>query len=204
MIYPRQPTNTKVCPGCSTRLINTATRCLVCGYIYPEEEAGAAHKSAAQPQAAFRLQQTLEPQRPRKTLQVTVSLPLLGLVILLLLGLNTAAILGWQQREVTKTQVAGSNATSTFIATTYVSPTPTVTVTFTVAPPTFTVEPIIEYSAVEGDSCLAIATRFKVSLDDLLAANREIDCGLLSIGTVFIIPRAPAVPEPAGTQTPEP
>jgi LysM repeat protein len=199
MIYPRQPANTKVCPGCSTRLIDTARRCLVCGYIYPDDEVEASY-----PQNPPVLQQRVEPRPPRRSLQVTLSLPLLVGLIVILLAMNTLAILGWQKREVTQTQVAGANATSTYVATIYVSPTATVTATRTAAPPTATVERKIEYTVASGDSCLSVSYRFKVSLDSLLAENKQVDCGLLPIGTVLTIPKPTATPEPTLTRTPKP
>jgi LysM repeat protein len=203
MMYPRQPSNTKVCPGCGTRLIDTARRCLVCGHLF---EAERKKRPVLPPAPLLSARQILESRPPRKNVQVTLSLPLLLGVIVLLLVMNTVAILSWQQRGVTKVKVAGDNATSTYVATTYVTPTRTITPTRTAPPPTFTIEPVIEYTVKQGDSCLAVATRFKVSLDSLVAANKKLDCGLLSLGTVLIIPKATATPspEPAITQTPAP
>ncbi len=198
MIYPRQPANTKVCPGCNTRLIDTARRCLVCGYVYPDDE-----MEGRKEPPVISAHERLEPRPPRRSVQVTLSLPFLFFVIAALLMVNTVAILGWQKRAVTSTRVAGENATSTYVATTYLSPTPTITPTLTPPPPTFTIEPVITYTVASGDSCLSVAYRFKVSLNDLLRENNKVDCGLLSIGTVLTIPKPTATPtpEPSGTAT---
>ncbi len=139
-------------------------------------------------------------QRPkRKTLQVTISLPLLVVMILGLLAMNTVVILGWQRRDITKTKVAAVYATATWVVTSYVTQTGTPTPTVTPPPPTITEEPEITYTTVSGDSCLLIATRFKITLNDLALENRDLDCSLLKIGVVLKIPRPTATPEPSTT-----
>lgn len=150
----------------------------MCGYVFLDSEMGKNKRAQG-------------PRSPR----VSFTLPGLLVLIIALLIMNTVVILGWQKRTETKKHVESVYATSTYEATTYVSPTPTVTATRTPAPPTPTPVPKIEYTVVSGDSCLSIVTRFNISLDSLLRAN-EIDCGLLKIGTVLTIPRPTATPEP--------
>ena len=181
MIHLRQPENTKICPGCGTCLIDTARHCSVCGYLFLEPE----------------LQAPKPPRGPQR-LRVTLSVPGFFILIAALLVMNTVVILGWQKREETKTTVQAVNATSTYVATTYVTPTPTSTATRTLAPPTPTTVPKVEYTVVSGDSCISIANRHQVSVDDLVRLNK-IDCALLSIGTVLEIPKPTATPEPIET-----
>jgi LysM repeat protein len=150
----------------------------MCGYVFLESEMVTVKRSSG----------------PRP-LRLSFSLPGLLVLIIALLIINTVMILGWQKRTETKEQVESVQATYTYEATTYVTPTPTVTTTRPPAPPTPTVVPKIEYTVVSGDSCISISTRFDISLDSLLRAN-EIDCDLLKIGAVLVIPRPTATPEP--------
>lgn len=192
MTYPHSPENIKVCPECGTNLIKTARRCAVCGHSFtetdlkPSEEEGGAHK------------------QPRQML-VSINLPVLLGLIILFVSMIGLMILGLQKRDQTKTLAAAEQATATYIATTYVSPTPTATAVHTPAPPTQTPVVDIEYTVVSGDSCLSIAKHFNIYLDSILARN-NIDCAVLKIGTVLKIPHPTATPEstspPAVTATP--
>ena len=81
-------------------------------------------------------------------------------------------------------QITGDEVTLSGGATTRVTPTgstPTTASTHTV---------------VSGDLCGTIATRFGVSLDELLKANRSIDCASLRIGDQIKIPPKAATPTP--------
>lgn len=62
--------------------------------------------------------------------------------------------------------------------------TPTVTATATLEP---TQEPVV-YTVQSGDTLLAIAIRFDVSVDDIMAANGLTDPGRLQIGQELVIP----------------
>jgi hypothetical protein len=185
MNYPRQPENTKICPGCSTCLSITAKRCAVCGHRF----------TAAEPETGKN-----EPGlgKPQRRMLITLSLPVLLGLILLLLAINTLVILGLQKRERTKVLVDAAQATSTYIATSFVTLTPSPTVSLTPAPPSETPLVDIEYTVVSGDSCLSIAKRFDIYLDSLVRKN-DIDCALLNIGTVLKIPRPTAMPEATST-----
>lgn len=50
------------------------------------------------------------------------------------------------------------------------------------------------YTVVSGDLCGAIASKFGVTLDELLKANRSIDCARLQIGDQLKIPPKAATP----------
>jgi len=56
-------------------------------------------------------------------------------------------------------------------------------------PPSPTPTPF-KYSVVSGDTLLVIAARYNITLDQLLAANPEVDPYLLSIGEELIIPQS--------------
>jgi hypothetical protein len=186
MKYPHQPENIKACPECGTNLINTARRCAVCGYRFEDASLAPAKRKGSA-------------KGPRLLFPITITLPFLLGLLLLLVAVNSLVILGFQKRDQTEIMLAAAQATSTYIATTYVSPTPSPTLTFTPAPPTETPIVDIEYTVVEGDSCLSICTRFNLYLDSLLRKN-DIDCAALKIGTVLQIPQPTATPEPTKTK----
>jgi hypothetical protein len=102
-------------------------------------------------------------------------------------------------RESARTRVAAAQATATYFATIYVSPTPIVTATNTLGPPTPTPLQDIEYEVQPGDSCLSIADHFDIYLDALLRKN-DVDCANLQVGTLLEIP--PPEPTPVPTNTP--
>jgi len=58
------------------------------------------------------------------------------------------------------------------------------------------------YSVQVGDTLSAIAERFRISLDDLRAANPDVSPNSLSIGQVLLIPSHPT--NPTGESTPTP
>jgi LysM repeat protein len=60
------------------------------------------------------------------------------------------------------------------------------------------------YEVQAGDTMGAIALRFGVSLDDLVAANPDVPPNSMSIGTRLRIPSNPANPSGASTPTPVP
>jgi LysM repeat protein len=107
--------------------------------------------------------------------------------VILLLILGTAAC---GQTSPTATPIP----TPTRQLTPYWSPTPSQTlplkslqINTPSPPPSPTLTPIT-YKVVKGDTMLGIALRFGVSLEDLLAANPEVDPRFLSIDTNLIIP----------------
>lgn len=191
MAYPRHPENIKVCPECGTNLSYTAKRCVVCGYQFAEDA----------PVPRYIAESAFTRKRP---MPFTISLPALLGIVILIVAVNILVIFGMQKRDETKLSAAAAQATATFLATTYISPTPTLTPTFTPAPPTLTPVVDIRYTVVEGDSCLSIADRFDIYLDSLLSKN-DIDCAALAIGTELRIPQPTATPVGvAPASTPEP
>ena len=70
-------------------------------------------------------------------------------------------------------------------------------------PPSPTPTPMT-YIVIEGDTMLAIALRNGIDLEDLLAANPEVNPRLLSVGTVLIIPLGDIIPAIPMTATPLP
>ena len=190
MTYPHHPENIKVCPQCGTNLISTARRCAVCGYHFTEIDPSAGQTPLGESPARA--------PAPRRLGVVTLNLPLLLGLIILVISLNALVVLGLQKRGQTKALVAAGEETATYIATTYVSPTPSPTETHTPAPPTRTPVVDIVYTVASGDSCLSIVTRYHINLGSLLLKN-DIDCSLLKIGTVLKIPHPTPTPEPMDT-----
>ena len=68
-------------------------------------------------------------------------------------------------------------------------------------PPTST--PVI-YIIVEGDTMLAISIRHGISLEELQAANPEVNARLLVVGTELVIPLGDNIPSSPVTATPIP
>jgi murein DD-endopeptidase MepM/ murein hydrolase activator NlpD len=99
---------------------------------------------------------------------------------------------------------------SEILLTPFLSPTPSKTppvpTLIAIAPtdlPTPTPTPVV-YKIVEGDTMLAIALRNDISLEELQAANPEVNPRLLSVGTELIIPLGEIIPENPMTATPVP
>lgn len=69
--------------------------------------------------------------------------------------------------------------------------------------PTPTQTPVV-YSIEEGDTMLAIAFRYGISLEQLQAANPEVNARLLVVGTELIIPLEDVIPSSPVTATPIP
>ena len=179
-------TSTKLCPTCGTRLSEDATRCLVCG-----TELGSAVK----------------PARPAKAVQgsrmpeITLSLP--AALGLLAFFLTIGAVMVFFALK-TKPSViipVTPSATATL--------TGTPTLTPTEPPPTNTPTPQpsptpLSYTVASGDSCIAIALHFGVSVNSIILLNSlSVDC-VLGVGKVLLIPQpTPTVtPLPTGTFSP--
>jgi LysM repeat protein len=99
---------------------------------------------------------------------------------------------------------------SPVLLTPYISPTPSqkpdVNTPLVVTPtelPTPTPTPLT-YTIEEGDTMLAIALRNGINLEELQAANPEVNPRLLSVGTALIIPLGDSVPSSPITATPIP
>jgi hypothetical protein len=191
MSYSQHRENIKTCPECGTNLIRTAKHCAVCNYRFTEDNATPGAGVASKPRQLRGL--------------LSLNLPVLLGLLLLIGAIPALVFFGMQKREQTRGLDSAAEATSTYLATTYISPTPTPTVTFTPGPPSATPVVYIEYVVVPGDSCLSISTRFNIFVDSLVLKN-GIDCSLLKIGTVLKIPPPVPTPEPTGTEdtTPAP
>jgi len=69
------------------------------------------------------------------------------------------------------------------------------------AAPTLTATPVI-YRVIQGDTMLAIALRFGIRLEELLAANPEVNPSLMPVGTELIIPSSETTVAIFATPTP--
>lgn len=185
-----QPNTTKICPTCGTRLGINATRCSVCGSNLAPSVAVASTKAVSGPRIP----------------EITLSLPVIfGLAILLLvvgagvvfgvlkgLGNKAPAVISWIAASPTVTQTATQPPTTT----------PTITLTPTLQE-TWTPEPPAAYTVANGDTCLAIALTYKVSVDSIVNLNKlASDCSNLSVGQTLKIPRPTPTASPAPSSTP--
>lgn len=178
------PSPTKVCPTCGTRLSENATRCLVCGRNFTP---------TAKPA------QTNPVESPRLP-ELKLSLPLaLGLIVVILV-LGAAIVFFILQGT---GHVASPTATPT------VSPTPTNTPT---AKPTeeptlaatFTPLAPIEYVVKAGDLCSSLAAIYHVSITSIEELNNlSSDC-VLNENQKILIPQPTPTPTalPTGTLSP--
>ncbi|NLG71634.1 MAG: LysM peptidoglycan-binding domain-containing protein [Chloroflexi bacterium] len=185
---PSKPT--KLCPTCGTRVSEDAARCLVCG-----TDLTSIDKAAKNPKVV----------QGSRMPEVTLSLPaILGLfAMFLVIG---AGLVYVAMRQATP--VVAENAPSE-------TPTITVTVTPTVSPTsepptaTHTPEPSPtpqSYTIKAGDTCLAIATNFGVSVQSIVLLNDlPASCSPLTEGMTLLIPfpTPTATPPPTGTLPPE-
>jgi LysM repeat protein len=176
-ILPAPQPPPRLCPLCGTRASDLATRCLVCGT-----------ELSLPPGRLYR-------QRPRRYFPNPYALALLGLFAFLglgLLGLATGRVpLPAFLMDDTPT------ITPTF------TPLPTITPTFTPSStplPTHTPLPPIEYTVVEGDSCLVIAWNYDVSVESIIFQNSLDNQCTISVGRTLLIPR----PTPSPTPRPSP
>jgi LysM repeat protein len=176
------PTNTKLCPTCGTRLSENATRCLVCG--------SEINPTATSPRSAKPVQGTRMPE-------ITVSLPAaLGLLALFIaVG---AALVFYTLRSQGK--VVDPTPTVTVTLTPTLTITPTVTETPTIAP-TFTALPPSDYTVVANDTCSSIAGTFKISVNSIILLNNlPVSCTLYQ-GQKLKIPQPTPTPSPMPTET---
>jgi LysM repeat protein len=133
---------------------------------------------------------------------VSLSLPVLVLLIVLLMAISAGAVFAALRGVSTPSSVAAVivEVTETASSTATASPTPSLaaTATATETPrPTDTPEPPIDYTVSQGEVCSTIARTFGVSVDSINRLN-GINCDLIKPGQQLKIPR------PTATQTPEP
>lgn len=179
------PKNTKLCPTCGTRVSEEASRCLVCG-----SELSNGSDASDTPTKAV---------RGSRMPQVTLSLPIA--IILLALFLAIGAGLVYIALQETDQIALPPTATPT------VTLTVTPTITPTPAPPTVTASPQpsptpLSYTVASGDTCLAIAARFEVSVQSIVLLNNlPAACNTLVQGQTLLIPHPTPTPTPLATAT---
>ncbi len=174
-ILPAPTPPPRLCPLCGTRASEMATRCLVCG----------TDLSRSGPR--------LFKQRPRKYYPNPYALALLGMLIVLGLGLLSLA------SGRVPLPAFLMDDTPTITPTFTPLPTPTFTPTPSVTPlPTPTPLPPIQYIVVDGDSCLAIAIDYDISVESIILQNNLDTACTISVGRALLIPR------PTPTLTPRP
>ena len=183
---------TQTCPTCGTRVTATATKCLVCGTNLATNERQA---TAPRPR---RGQQNDSSIRGARMPEVSLSLPvIIGLMALFLIvgGGLTFIILG----QITPAaEGAAANATPSLSPSPSLSPTPeTPTATWT---PQATTTPSA-YTVQDGDTCLSIATFFRISVQSIVLENDLAATCLLSIGQELRIPAPTATPSPQASST---
>jgi len=174
---------TKLCPTCGSRVSEDAARCLVCGSDLTKDGE--------------------RPTSPQKSVQgsrmpvVTLSLPAAIGLLGLFLAIGATMVFFALQRT-------GRVVDPT--------PTPTVTLTLTPSvtptpvPPTSTWTPLpsptpLSYTVSEGDTCLAIAARFEVSVQSIILLNALGSSCLIAPGDQLLIPHPTPTASPFPTAT---
>lgn len=165
----------RFCPLCGTRVKETATKCLVCGTD---------------------LNRPRRTGPPRRYFPNPLALALLAAFILIGLGLLGLA--------------TGAVPLPAFL----IPDTPTITLTFTPLPsstptptasatplPTATLPPPIDYKVKDGDSCLAIAINYDVTVESIILQNSLDPACTIAVGHVIKIPRPTPAPTPRPTAT---
>ena len=178
---------TKICPTCGTRLSENATRCLVCG-----TELGAKPEQKAAKKAEKAVQATRMPE-------ITLSLPA-ALVFLALFILIGAVVVFFSLRAANRVVDPTAVPSPTFTTTASATATETLIPTLM---PTATIQPPIEYTVAQGDSCLRIAGTFGVTVQSIIILNNLSSSCLLSVGTVIKVPYPTPTNAPLPTSTPE-
>jgi LysM repeat protein len=126
-----------------------------------------------------------------------VAIALLAVFALVAAGATYAAT-----RLIGGEEEAQATGTPTEVATETPTPEPTATET---PIPTLTPLPTLEYTVVDGDTCLGMAVRHDVSVQAILNSNPGLVCELLSVGLKVYIPQPTptASPQPTASLPPE-
>ena len=173
------PTNTKTCPTCGTRLNENATRCLVCGRQFSETENLGKRVSG--------------PKLP----EITLSLPIALLLIAILLVIGAGVVFMLLRST---DRIVEPTVTPTATQTVTLTITPTITLTAT-QQPTGTELPPLEYTVKAGDLCSSIAAVFNVSIQSIIMQNNlSADCPLFE-GQKLMIPQPTPTASPYPTST---
>jgi LysM repeat protein len=171
----------KICPTCGTRVSEDATRCLVCGSVLvPGDET---ETKAAKAVRGSRM--------PEVILSLPVAIGLLALFLTIGAVLVFVAL-----QETDHIVIPTETPTVTLTITPSITPTPvtpTATATQVPTPTPFT------YTVAEGDTCLAIAARFEVSVQSIVLLNSlPAACNTLFPNQQLLIP----YPTPTATPFP--
>lgn len=184
MSIDNSSTHTKICPTCGTRVVEDATRCLVCG---------------------TNLGESGKPSKPVKAVQgsrmpqISLSLPVV--VGLFALFIIIGAVIVYFVIQNSANPVLESTATPTITLTT------TPTMTSTPSTPTVTFTPLpsptpLVYTVKLGDSCGGIAFSFGVSIQSIVLLNNlPADCSTLYEGQRLLIPQPTPTPTSLPTST---
>ncbi len=174
---PKSSGEENICPRCGTRLAESATRCLVCGTeIRPESD---------------------PITRGRSGPQVTLSLPLAGGLLavfaLLSAGITFAAV---RLTGIAETEEPTVTVTPTTTVTATMQPTATDTLL-----PTETMLPPREHTIIENETCIGLAAYYDVSVRSIQDLNPGLQCEMLTLGSVVLIPYPTRTPTPPPTAT---
>jgi LysM repeat protein len=190
MSQESNPSKTKVCPTCGTRLSENATRCLVCGTEFSVKP---------EPRAAKKVEKSVQASRmPVVTLSLPAAVGIIAMVIVV-----AAVIVFFMLRA------RAPEGTFDVVETATPTETPTATLppTATIPPtdiPTATAIPPFDYTVGAGEYCSTIAFNFGVSIQSIIIANNLPSTCPLSQGQVIKVPYpTPTIP-PAATNTPLP
>jgi LysM repeat protein len=182
-----EPTPTKLCPVCGTRLAENATRCVVCGSEF-----------SATPKQKKKMEKAVQPARMPS---VTLSLPVA-------LGLLAAFLVVGAGGVYFSLKTTGKLPDPTISPTVTTTPTLTLTPTETLVPTetaTVTPEPPLDYTVQSGDTCGSIALLYGSSVPAIIELNHlNSTCTNLRVGQVVKVPKPTATPPPPPTQTLEP
>jgi LysM repeat protein len=176
--------STKLCPTCGTRVSKEATRCLVCG----SELVPSGEKTTLPAKGV----------RGSRMPEITLSLPVAIGLLALFLSIGAVLVYFALQRtgrviEPTVTPTLTMTVTPS-ITPTPITPTPTATPMPTPTPFTYTV--------AEGDTCLAIAARFEVSVQSIVLLNGlPAACDTLYPSQELLIPYPTPTASPFPTAT---
>jgi LysM repeat protein len=172
------PPAPRLCPLCGSRVAENATKCLVCGTRLS--------RAATRPPKAG--------QRVYPSPLFLVILAAMILLGLLLVGLATGAV-----PRPALLRFPTPTITPTFTP----RPTHTSTATDTETPtPTITPEPPISYVIKVGDSCLALAIRYDVTVDSIIQQNHLDPACTVAIGHTILIPHPTPTLAPQPSETP--
>ena len=186
MTQESNPSKTKICPTCGTRLSENAVRCLVCGTEFGAQPQPKAVKQAERSVKAASL--------PQVTLSLPAAIGSLLAIILVAAGLTFFLV------------PRGAESATSETATPTETPTPSLTPTITL-PATETATPTLQapfdYTvSVNDGSCSQIAFNFNVSVQSIIITNNLPSSCPISVGQVLKIPYpTPTIPPPP-TNTP--